>query len=81
MLLGTQIAARDDDDYRMMAQLGVTHVCAEVRNRILAALVRQAREQQEPVTTRRLLAPWPGLDAVYRRLAYPYAGRSDQLVS
>jgi mannonate dehydratase len=29
MLLGTQIAARDDDDYRMMAQLGVTHVCAD----------------------------------------------------
>jgi mannonate dehydratase len=28
MLLGTQIAARDDDDDRMMAQLGVTHVCA-----------------------------------------------------
>ena len=29
MLLGTQIRARDDDDYRVMAQLGVTHVCAD----------------------------------------------------
>jgi mannonate dehydratase len=29
MYLGTQIAARDDDDYRVMAQLGVTHVCAD----------------------------------------------------
>ena len=29
MYLGTQIAARDDDDYRVMAQLGVTHICAD----------------------------------------------------
>jgi mannonate dehydratase len=29
MYLGTQITARDDDDYRVMAQLGVTHVCAD----------------------------------------------------
>ncbi len=29
MLLGTQVAARDDDDYRVMAQLGVTHVSAD----------------------------------------------------
>lgn len=29
MHLGTQVAARDDDDYRMWAQLGVTHVCAD----------------------------------------------------
>jgi mannonate dehydratase len=29
MYLGTQVAARDDDDYRVMAQLGVTHVCAD----------------------------------------------------
>ncbi|WP_226781584.1 mannonate dehydratase [Oceaniglobus trochenteri] len=29
MLLGTQFRARDDDDYRVMAQLGVTHVCAD----------------------------------------------------
>jgi mannonate dehydratase len=28
MHLGTQIAPRDDDDYRVWAQLGVTHVCA-----------------------------------------------------
>ncbi len=29
MHLGTQLAARDDDDYRVWAQLGVTHVCAD----------------------------------------------------
>ena len=29
MHLGTQIAARDDTDLRMWAQLGVTHVCAD----------------------------------------------------
>lgn len=29
MYLGTQIAARDDDDYRVFAQLGVKHVCAD----------------------------------------------------
>lgn len=29
MYLGTQISARDDDDYRIMAQLGVRHVCAD----------------------------------------------------
>ncbi|UFN48692.1 mannonate dehydratase [Roseomonas sp. OT10] len=29
MLLGTQVPARDDDDYRMFAQLGVRHVCAD----------------------------------------------------
>ena len=29
MFLGTQVAARDDTDYRMFAQLGVTHVCAD----------------------------------------------------
>lgn len=29
MYLGTQVTARDDDDYRVMAQLGVTHICAD----------------------------------------------------
>ncbi len=29
MYLGTQIAARDDDDYRVMAQLGLKHICAD----------------------------------------------------
>jgi mannonate dehydratase len=29
MYLGTQVAARDDADYRMWAQLGVTHLCAD----------------------------------------------------
>ena len=29
MLLGTQFRARDDDDYRVWAQLGVTHVCVD----------------------------------------------------
>jgi mannonate dehydratase len=27
--LGTQLAARSDDDYRVMAQLGVRHICAD----------------------------------------------------
>ena len=29
MYLGTQIPARSDDDFRIMAQLGVTHICAD----------------------------------------------------
>lgn len=29
MFLGTQFRARDDDDYRIMAQLGIEHVCAD----------------------------------------------------
>jgi len=29
MKLGTQVRARNDDDFRVMAQLGVTHVCAD----------------------------------------------------
>jgi len=29
MQLGTQVAPRDDTDYRMWAQLGVTHVCVD----------------------------------------------------
>jgi mannonate dehydratase len=29
MYLGTQFRARDDDDYRVFAQLGVKHVCAD----------------------------------------------------
>jgi mannonate dehydratase len=29
MYLGTQIKPRDDDDYRVWAQLGVTHVCVD----------------------------------------------------
>ena len=29
MYLGTQFKARDDDEYRVMAQLGVRHICAD----------------------------------------------------
>ena len=29
MHVGTQISPRNDDDYRMWAQLGVTHVCID----------------------------------------------------
>jgi mannonate dehydratase len=29
MYVGTQLAARDDDDYRVWAQLGVKHICAD----------------------------------------------------
>jgi len=29
MYLGTQVAARDDDDFRVWAQLGIKHVCAD----------------------------------------------------
>ncbi len=28
MYLGTQMQAREDDDLRIMSQLGVTHICA-----------------------------------------------------
>ncbi|WP_319517690.1 mannonate dehydratase [uncultured Martelella sp.] len=29
MYLGTQLAARDDEDYRVWAQLGIKHICAD----------------------------------------------------
>ena len=29
MYIGTQLAARDDDDYRVWAQLGIKHICAD----------------------------------------------------
>jgi mannonate dehydratase len=29
MYLGTQIPAHSDDDFRIMAQLGVIHICAD----------------------------------------------------
>ncbi|MBF2713503.1 mannonate dehydratase [Agrobacterium vitis] len=29
MYLGTQVGARDDDDYRVFAQLGLKHICAD----------------------------------------------------
>lgn len=29
MYVGTQLAARDDDDYRVWAQLGIKHICAD----------------------------------------------------
>ena len=32
MKLGTQMTARSDDDYRIMAQLGVTHISADPPN-------------------------------------------------
>ena len=54
---------------------------AEVRNRILAGLVRRAKANPEPATTLLLLALWPGLDAMYRRLARHFVGQPDLLVS
>jgi hypothetical protein len=30
MKLGTQMTARSDDDYRIMSQLGVTHISAHL---------------------------------------------------
>ena len=29
MYVGTQLAARDDDDYRVWSQLGIKHICAD----------------------------------------------------
>jgi RNA polymerase sigma-70 factor (ECF subfamily) len=53
----------------------------EVRNRILAALVRRAKAEPEPATTLLLLALWPGLDAMCRRLARHFVAQPDLLVS
>ncbi|MEK1928834.1 MAG: mannonate dehydratase, partial [Pararhizobium sp.] len=33
MYVGTQLAARDDDDYRVWAQLGIKHICADPEGR------------------------------------------------
>lgn len=53
----------------------------DARNAILAALVRRAMAAPEPATTLLLLALWPGLDAVHRRLSRHFRGRPDALVS
>ena len=51
------------------------------RNAILAALVRRAQAGVEAAVTVLLLALWPGLDAVHRRLLRHYRGDPDVLVS
>ena len=53
----------------------------DARNAILAALVRQAQAGAEAAATLLLLALWPGLDAVYRRLVRHFRGEPDVLVS
>jgi RNA polymerase sigma-70 factor (ECF subfamily) len=52
-----------------------------VRNTILAALVLQAQAGAEAAVTVLLLALWPGLDAVHRRLYRHFRGDPDVLVS
>jgi RNA polymerase sigma-70 factor (ECF subfamily) len=52
-----------------------------VRNAILAALMRQAQAGADAAATVLLLALWPGLDAVHRRLARHFRGDPDLLVS
>lgn len=51
------------------------------RNAILAALVRQAQAGAKPAVTVLLLALWPGLDAVHRRLARHFGNDPDVLAS
>ena len=34
MYVGTQLAARDDDDYRVWAQLGIKHICADPETKL-----------------------------------------------
>ncbi|MBA3326356.1 MAG: sigma-70 family RNA polymerase sigma factor [Rhodobacteraceae bacterium] len=55
---------------------------AEVRNRILRALVEAAQgPQPEPAATLLLLALWPGLDAARRRLSRCFLREPDALAS
>lgn len=55
---------------------------AEVRNRILRALVEAAQgPRPEPVATLLLLALWPGLDAARRRLSRCFNREPDALAS
>ena len=51
------------------------------RNAILGALVRRAQAGAEAAVTVLLLALWPGLDAVHRRLVRHFRGDPDVLVS
>jgi len=55
---------------------------AEVRNRILRALVEASQgPQPEPAATLLLLALWPGLDAARRRLSRSFLREPDALAS
>jgi mannonate dehydratase len=48
--LGTQVGARDDDDYRVFAQLGIKHICADparVARQLDAGGSRAHREKVE----------------------------------
>ena len=53
----------------------------EARNAVLTALVQQAQAGHQAAVTALLLALWPGLDAVHRRLARHFRGDPDTLAA
>ena len=66
----------------LMAVLRDPAVDPDAKNRALGALIVEARgEAAETAIILLLLSLWPGLDAVYGRLARFYPGRTDVLVA
>lgn len=69
------------DPAALLDRLHATEGDPEEKNGILRALVTVAQNGSESATTLLLLALWPGLDAIYRRLSRHYRAEPEALVS
>ncbi len=81
---GDSALGRFTDPAALLDMLHSRTGCAERKNRVLQALV-SAAQGDDPASdcalTLALLALWPGLDAVRRRLSWRKAGRPDEVSS
>ncbi|SHF44949.1 RNA polymerase sigma-70 factor, ECF subfamily [Ruegeria intermedia] len=81
---GDPVLGRFTDPAALLDVLHEPTGCAERKNRILIALVATAQSDglaSDCAVTLALLALWPGLDAVRRRLLWCKAGRPDEVSS
>lgn len=81
---GDSALGRLTDPAALLDMLHSRAGCAERKNRVLRALVAAAQGEglaSDCALTLALLALWPGLDAVRRRLSWRKAGRPDEVSS
>ncbi len=81
---GDSALGRFTDPAALLDMLHARAACAERKNRVLRALVAAAQGEglaSDCALTLALLALWPGLDAVRRRLSWRKAGRPDEVSS
>ena len=81
---GDSALGRFTDPAALLDMLHSRAGCAERKNRVLRALVAAAQGEglaSDCAVTLALLALWPGLDAVRRRLSWRKAGRPDEVSS